>query len=47
MTRNDKRSIGLAVKETPTKGLTSIGNVTIPSNQEVPKIGALVEIRYL
>ena len=45
--RNDKRSIGVSIKETPTQGLTPIGNVTIPPNQQVPKIGELVEIRYL
>lgn len=45
--RNDKRSIGVSIKETPTEGLTPIGNVTISPNQQVPKIGELVEIRYL
>ncbi len=45
--RNDKRSIGVSIKETPTKCLAPIGNVTIPSNQEIPKVGELVEIRYL
>ena len=45
--RNDKRSIGVSIKETPTQGLTPIGNVTISSNQQVPKVGELVEIRYL
>ena len=45
--RNDKRSIGVSIKETPTEGLKPIGNVTISPNHQVPNVGEFVEIRYL
>jgi bifunctional non-homologous end joining protein LigD len=41
----DKRSVGLEVRD-GRRGI-EIGNVTIPPNAEVPKLGAIVEVRYL
>lgn len=40
-----KRSVGLEVRD-GTRGV-EIGNVTIPVNAGVPKLGAIVEVRYL
>ena len=40
-TVNQQRSVALLLDN------TSVGNVTIPSNFEVPKVGEVVEIRYL
>ncbi|NBU11625.1 MAG: WGR domain-containing protein [Proteobacteria bacterium] len=42
---NQQRSVGLRLLNH--EGWQSVGNVTIPPNQPVPKIGAVVEIRYL
>lgn len=49
---NDKRSVevGLYIETKITGGgtkLVSVGNVTIPVNHEVPKVGDLVEVQYL
>lgn len=44
-TVNDKRSVGLALFEFESK--ISVGNVTIPANQEIPVTGDVVEVRYL
>lgn len=41
----DKRSVGLEVRD-GRHGI-EIGNVTIPPNAELPKLGAIVEVRYL
>ena len=40
-TVNQQRSVGLLLDG------VSVGNVTIPSNFEIPKVGDIVEIRYL
>ena len=42
---NQQRSVGLRLLNH--EGWQSVGNVTIPPNQPVPKVGAVVEIRYL
>ena len=49
---NDKRSVGMALLLWPRKNqvLTErvfVGNVTIPSNKEVPAINSIIEVRYL
>jgi bifunctional non-homologous end joining protein LigD len=44
-TVNAKRSI--EIKLFNEKGLVSAGNVTIPANQNIPKVGEVVEVRYL
>jgi len=40
-----KRSVGLEMLDGKKK--VSVGKVTIPPNQEIPKVGDLVEVRYL
>ena len=40
---NDQRSVGIGFIDHP----GTAGNVAIPSNHSVPKIGAVVEVRYL
>jgi bifunctional non-homologous end joining protein LigD len=40
---NDQRSIGIGFIDHP----GTAGNVALPSNHNVPKIGAVVEVRYL
>lgn len=40
-----KRSVGLVVFEGPNE--VEVGKVTIPPNHEVPKVGDVVEVRYL
>jgi bifunctional non-homologous end joining protein LigD len=42
---NMKRSVSLALWRGD--ALEPAGNVTIPANQEVPRAGAVVEVRYL
>jgi len=42
---NGKRSVSLNLLNG--KSFVTAGNVTIPPNQEVPKAGAVVEVRYL
>ncbi len=42
---NQQRSVGLRLLNH--EGWQSVGNVTIPPNQPVPKVGAVVEVRYL
>ena len=42
---NAKRSVAIAVWENGT--LVSAGNVTVPVNQLIPKIGDVVEVRFL
>lgn len=42
---NTKRSV--AIKVDSPDGFVSVGNVTIPPNYELPKVGDLVEVRYL
>jgi bifunctional non-homologous end joining protein LigD len=44
---NDKRSVALAVYAGPGAVPSPIGNVTIPANHQIPKVGDLVEVRYL
>jgi bifunctional non-homologous end joining protein LigD len=50
---NAKRSVSLALwgiskaQVTPTPVQVSAGNVTIPPNHPVPKVGTVVEVRYL
>jgi bifunctional non-homologous end joining protein LigD len=41
----DRRSVGLEVRDGP-RGI-EIGNVTIRTNAAVPKLGTIVEVRYL
>jgi bifunctional non-homologous end joining protein LigD len=43
---NDKRSVALELYANK-KERVSAGNVTIPPNAEIPKVGAVVECRYL
>ncbi len=42
---NDKRSVGLQLVDGKVR--VDVGNVTIPPNQEIPKVGDVVEILYL
>ncbi len=44
-TVNRQRSVGVSLLSTA--GWESVGNVTIPANQDVPEVGAVVEVRYL
>ena len=44
-TVNSQRSVGVSLLGDT--GWTSVGNVTIPPNRDVPGIGAVVEVRYL
>src|SRR5206468_2865830 len=41
----DRRSVGLEVRDG--RNGVEIGNVTIPSNATVPRLGSIVEVRYL
>ena len=45
-TVNKKRSVGLELLDED-GGWIEIGNVSVPVSHEVPKIGSLVEVRYL
>jgi bifunctional non-homologous end joining protein LigD len=42
---NDKRSVELRLLNG--QGWIPVGNVTIPANQVVPKVGDILEVRYL
>ncbi|MEQ2005716.1 MAG: DNA ligase [Limisphaerales bacterium] len=42
---NRQRSVGLSLLDQG--GWQPVGSVTIPPNQQVPKVGAVVEVRYL
>jgi bifunctional non-homologous end joining protein LigD len=42
---NNKRSVQVGVKGKV--GYVKVGNVTVPSNQEIPQIGELIECQYL
>jgi len=42
---SDRRSVGLEVRDGQNR--IEVGNVTIPANAAVPKLGAIVEVRYL
>lgn len=42
---NDQRSVGLELLDGDQ--VVFVGNVTIPANQEIPKVGEIVEVRYL
>ena len=42
---NAKRSVEVSLFKG--RSLISCGNVTIPANHEIPKVGAVVEVRYL
>ena len=44
---NTRRSVQIAVRQTGEKELIPVGNVTIPPNHAIPKVGQLVEVRYL
>lgn len=44
---NDKRSVQIAARTGKLDQFQQIGNVTIPTNHEIPKYGDLVEVRYL
>jgi len=43
---NNQRSVGLALLGQLGVEL-SVGNVSVPANQQIPKVGDLVEVRYL
>lgn len=43
--RAGKRSVALALLDD--KSEVAVGNVTVPANQAIPKVGQLVEVRYL
>ena len=42
---NEKRSVELCLLNG--KGWISVGNITIPSNFDVPEVGTVIEVRYL
>lgn len=42
---NIRRSVEISLLKG--RSLISCGNVTIPANQDIPKVGAVVEVRYL
>lgn len=42
---NDKRSVGISVDSE--NGFVKVGNVTIPPNYEIPKLGDCIEVKYL
>lgn len=42
---NDRRSVRLSLRDG--RATVNAGNVTIPPNHEVPKVGATVDVRYL
>lgn len=42
---NTQRSVEVSLLKG--RNLVSCGNVTIPANQEIPQVGAVVEVRYL
>jgi bifunctional non-homologous end joining protein LigD len=44
-TINDKRSVGLEVCDGIER--IQVGNVTVPANKKVPKLGDIIEVRYL
>src|SRR5205814_886060 len=44
-TINEKRSVGLEVSDG--KERVQVGNVTVPVNKKVPKLGEIIEVRYL
>lgn len=46
MTINKQRSIGLGLRDAD-DGEVFVGNVTVPPNQNIPKLDSLVEVRYL
>jgi len=41
---NDKRSVGISLLDNETA--VFMGNVTISVNQEIPKAGDIIEVRY-
>jgi bifunctional non-homologous end joining protein LigD len=42
---NDKRSVSMEIIDNEQK--VFVGNVTIPPNQDLPAVGAVIEVRYL
>ncbi len=42
---NDKRSVAMEILDNEQK--VFVGNVTIPPNQAIPPVGAVIEVRYL
>ncbi len=44
---NDKASFAVALLDPATQTWVDMGNVTCPANKPLPKVGAVVEIRYL
>jgi len=44
---NDGRSVGVSMHDEKGFDLVAVGNVTIPANFSMPKLGDLVEVRYL
>lgn len=45
--RLGKRSVGLELQDGIDGPWISVGNVTVPANQDIPPAGSLVEVRYL
>ena len=45
--RDGKRSIGLELQDGDGGDWVPVGNVTVPANTDVPRAGALVDVRYL
>ncbi|TAL65666.1 MAG: WGR domain-containing protein [Burkholderiaceae bacterium] len=43
---NAKRSVAVGLRDSD-GAMVDMGNVTIPSNEVIPQVGALVEVRYL
>lgn len=44
---NAKRSVALGLYNNETKEMKPAGNVTVPPNKEMPKVGSIIEVRYL
>lgn len=44
---NAKRSVGVKVLDDNGRGYVEVGNVTVPPNKEIPRVGDMVEIKYL
>jgi bifunctional non-homologous end joining protein LigD len=44
---NNKRSVQMGVLRAPGGMPVPIGNVTIPANHEIPRVGDIIDVRYL
>jgi bifunctional non-homologous end joining protein LigD len=45
--RDGKRSVAIELQDGVEGPWVAVGNVTVPANQAIPEVGALVEVRYL